>query len=289
MNTQDIKNYYEAIKTLDQISKEIKSVEDDFKAQDRALTRYYNEKISELETEQRTKYKALRALETKQHYAFKEKEEPLTATVKHTENLLEFMRTFISGDDQAPTPEVSYWTDRDEDGSYIIGKKKIFYSPVATLRNDKYNQVYLYIVKNKNKVNKFTLLMEGNCALDLFDRSRTIRKDIKDAPTEKELLGYMNRNMDKIKALLPDNLDTLTAEYESAVKLFKDVEWQKLYLEYRTNHYVHDYANGTSQPEYKDLTAIYSQIKKNPKDLVLLIGQLESDEGKNTLEKLLKG
>jgi hypothetical protein len=187
------------------------------------------------------------------------------------ERHFEHLNKFISGTEIAEVPGVPYYCTGD--------------TAIATLRDDKYNKINLYIVRNRNKVKGFTLLIEGNTALR---SSSTVSREIKTASTEEELLKYVSRNMGKIKAKLPITLDELTAEYETVVKMFKDVEIQKHYLKYRMDYYTNDVTDYADEPGYKDIVAIYNQLEKNPLDLVLLVGVVESEEGREILDKLLR-
>jgi hypothetical protein len=282
---QNIKTYQEAIKTATEINKEIESINKDYSQQIRVIEHLYNEKISTLEEEKRIQTNLLEDSKSQQIRILEEKEAPHRLIISKTRRLLDHMNKFINGHFLAHPPEIYYYSNKGEKGNYLPIQRRIDISPVATLRDDKYNKIFLYITHNKNKVNKFTLHVEGHTALSLCT---SVRKDLKDAPTEKDILNYMNKNIEKIKSKIPNDLDTLITEFESAIELFKNVDYQLLYLKYRMDYYKLDYSQGTEMPEYKDVCALYKHLEKNPKNLVLLIGQLKSTEGIEILEKLLK-
>ena len=206
-------------------------------------------------------------------------------------------------DDDLPIKIYSY-RDKDDNGNYYkddndnYEKRKIFYSPIDTLAQDQYKNIQVFIVRNKKPINKYTLTVQGrslfynrldhilperNSYIQGIDENTNIRQTLKEAPTVEALQKWYDKNK---AGLLKDFLvehAKLEMLYEEAKALYKRPEWKALYVElWRDNH-----AN-RNEDEYNDYTAISTILFRNPKDLVLLVGQLKTEEGKKMLEHFLK-
>jgi hypothetical protein len=277
-----ITQFHTAGKTLNKLSQDEAKIKNDSDKQIRDINSDYRDKIYALEIERNGKTEAIETQRNTQINTIEEQSKLSAEIIKRVEQLFKFMHLSIEGFD-VPTPDVHYYNN-----SMDASNKRVQVYPIATLREDKYNKIYLYILPNKKPTNKFTLKIEGYSPLG-NERNWHGERDVKNAPTQEALIEYAKKNIDKIRATLPSNLDELAIEYETAVELLKDKNWWILYLENRKNYYVSHYSGGTTTPEYKDLCAIYNQYKKNPKDMVLLVGQLKSEEGRQILEILLKG
>lgn len=281
-----IAQFHTAVSTLNKLSQYEDQVREDSYKKIRDIKGDYRAKIYDLERERDGKTGEIGAQRDSEINTIQEQSKPHAEITERVNRLFRFMTLNIKGLD-VPTPDVHYF-------DHTMNPHSIHVDPIATLREDKHNKIYLYILPNKKPTNRFTLKIEGYSPLGSAASQRNecnwhIKRDVKNAPTQEALIEYAKKNIDKIRAILPNNLDELASEYETAVELLKDKDWWILYLASRINYYAEHYSGGTTTPEYKDLRAIYAQYKKNSKNMVLLLGQLESEEGKQVLEKLLKG
>jgi hypothetical protein len=180
--------------------------------------------------------------------------------------------------------------------------RKISYTPIDTLVRDQYKNIQVFIVRNKKPINKYTLTIQGislfhnrldhilperNSYIQSIDENTNIRQTLKEAPTVEALQKWYDKNK---AGLLKDFLkDFLVAhaeieiQYEEAKVLYKRSEWKALYVELWRDEHIHQ-----GDDEWNDYTAISNILSKNQKDLVLLIGQMKTDEGKKMLERFLK-
>lgn len=275
-----------ATATLDRISTDKNKVSQRYDDQRRAINNSYGDKIRELERIKCNKLSVIEAKKKGEIDALSAEASGHIQTTTKVDRYLHFIRLRISNAFKAEAPKITY---RKDPHSMSPGMETAI--PMATLRDDLYNKVFLYIIPNKKAVNKFSLVIQGQCTLlgaeDVW--KGRIELNIKDAPTEEELIGYMNRNMEKIQVKINLSvLDQLAVEYAEAVKFFEDPIWKTFYVERRMDYYRHRVSGGTSNQEYKDLAEIFKVFKKCQKDLPLLIGSIKSDEGKEFLEYMLK-
>jgi hypothetical protein len=281
MNPQD---YQEAVKSLNELSDKEEKINVASESQRIKIKNSYGDKIRALEDARDAEVDVITEKKTKALGVLKAQEVPYRETIAKAERFFNFMHRLVTGQ-SVTIPELSYRAD--EQGRLCSYESHMLKAkPVAVIRSDLHNKIYLYIYPNRKTVNKFSLSIKGNASL-LMERE-SIKVNIKDAPTEEALLGYMNRNIDKIRAMVNlQQLDELSAEYETAIKLFEEKSWKVLYLKHRKYYYEERYSMGTSTQEYKDICAILTQLQKNQKDLVLLVGHVTSEEGTQLLEKLL--
>jgi hypothetical protein len=149
-------------------------------------------------------------------------------------------------------------------------KRKVPYSPIDTLIKDQYKHINVYIVTNKKPTNKFTLYAVGysiflnqskplikfpnqHYVSGIHEEHANIHIPLKDAPTEKELLNWYNKNKSKIMDLTEH--EQLEKEYEEALTLSKNRSWQILYLENQKHYYENHVYQGKDSPEYKEILA----------------------------------
>ena len=175
-------------------------------------------------------------------------------------------------------PEVYVYSHKDPQGKYISNARKVFYEHVGILRQDKYNDIRLYIVENGNSVNNLSIIIRGSSFFgdDLRDRVKisqgyinnchdncNIQINLKIGSSKEELLKYIERsqNFNKMKEMLPANLDALAKEYEIVCELIKDKEWQILYLEHKKDYYENRYSHGTETDEYKEILKKLKKLK----------------------------
>lgn len=235
----------------------------------------YREKIYELERERNNVIETI-SKEAKERTDTLETEvKQLSVVVDEVQRILRFQEIFKTGIHKS-TPEVYYYSDRDPQGNYLPNKRKVLIAPVKSLIDDKYNTFNLYIVPNGKPVNKFSLVIRGYTIFgDILNNHRfgyvrsisetncNVSMGVKDALSERALFEYMNRpqNMKKIMELLPQDLNKLGEEYEKAVKLLEQKEWQIFYLQDKKSYYENHYSHGTETPEYAEILKALKILK----------------------------
>lgn len=195
---------------------------------------------------------------------------PYHETIKDIKRILKFM-DLLQMDNSLPSIEVYTYSDHDENGNYIRNKRKVFFDPLKCVYSDGYSIFNLYIVPNKNRVNKFSLVIRG---YSIFERIENFRRGngyisgvqedgcnlkwtIKEAASEKELLAYASKK--KVSDMIPNELLELPKEFENAKEMFQDPRWQLFYWKHKKEYYESQVSNGTNDPEYLD---ILRQIQK---------------------------
>lgn len=175
-------------------------------------------------------------------------------------------------------PEIYYYSDKNAQGNYVPKYKK-FVKHVGIVRQDKYNDIRLYIMENGNSVNNLSLIVRGSSFFsdELRDRVSpkihsyinnchesnicNIEYTVKVGEFEADLLAYIEKpqNMKRIQEMLPANLDSLAKEYEEALLLFNDPQWKLFYYEDQKRYYEKNVCKGTETKEYE---RILKTIKK---------------------------
>jgi hypothetical protein len=259
--------------------------------------------------------------------AFEEKRNqemtPFIDSVFNVTEITNLMSIAIGAPDDLPIEIYSY-RDIDDNGNYYkdgngnYEARKIIYSPIDTLVQDQYKNIQVFIVRNKKPINKYTLTIQGkslfynrldhilperNSYIQGIDENTNIRQTLKEAPTVEALKKWYDKNkahlLKDIKSTGDKNLNDLSGrmdfghflvehaklevQYEEAKILYKRPEWKALYVELWRNDHTHQ-----GDDEYNDYTVISTTLSRSPKDLVLLVGQLKTEEGKKMLEQFLK-
>ena len=282
--TDLIRNFQKAKETSEKISNKMEHIQIEIDKQCRKVKGVYQDKIYALEQERDHQVNILTTKSSKEIEYLKNEAEKSHQILNNVDRLFSFMKLFIEGF-SVDEPEVYYYSDRDEYGNYLRDRRRIFVSPIATLKEDAYCKFRLYVLPNRKPKNKFSLIIYGTAPLlGAKDQFRAKFKFNEKCDVSKEaLVKYYQRNEARIKARLPANLDELAIDYEKAVKLFQDDAWKSLYLENQKYYYEERVSGGVNSPEYRDIIKLIKHFK-NP---ALLVGQLESGEGKNILCKLL--
>jgi hypothetical protein len=225
----------------------------------------YDQKIRALQEEKFTRVSAAKKVQDRKLSVLNLKKEQNNAILRRVQHLLKIMN-IIKGNPSVKIPKVYYYTDRDELGNYTSNKRMIYRHPIKMLRRDQYSIFNLYIVSNGKPKNKYSLIIRGYTIFgDLVGRNSwgylpgineshcNFYITVKDAPTEKFLVSYAEKNLSKIKNMIPDSIDDLIRDYKEAEELLKDIRWQIKYLEYKKDYYKNYYHNGTETKEYKEI------------------------------------
>lgn len=196
-------------------------------------------------------------------------------TINSVRRIKDIMGIILNHESVTP-PEVYTYSDRDKQGNYLEWQKrrKIPIDPIKTIKDDGYSIFNLYIVPNKKPVNKFSLIIRGYSIFgDLLkeftfgsisginESSCNFYITIKNAPTEKELITYTEKYINKILGQLPESYDTIVKGYKEAEKLLQEKEWQIFYWEGRKYYYENHYSHGTETKEYKAVLKKLAQLK----------------------------
>jgi hypothetical protein len=274
--TDLIRNFQKAKETSEKISNKMDHIRIETDKQCQKVKWFYQDKIYALEQERDRQVDILTTKSSKEIEYLKNEAEKSHQILNNVDRLFSFMKLFIEGF-SVDEPEVYYYSE--------LERRRIFVSPIATLKEDAYCKFRLYILPNRKPKNKFSLIIYGTAPLlGAKDPFRAKFKFNEKCNVSKEaLVKYYQRNEARIKARLPTNLDELAADYEKAVKLFQDDAWKSLYLEDQKYYYEERVSRGVNSPEYRDIIKLIKHFK-NP---ALLVGQLESGEGMNILCKLL--
>lgn len=196
------------------------------------------------------------------------------ASVHHIQQLMGIVMDHL----KVTAPDVYTRSDKDKNGRYLGWNKyrKVPIDPIKTIKDDGYSIFKLYIVPNKKPVNKYSLIVRGysifgdllkgftfGCISGVNESSCNFYTTIKDAPTQKELLAYIEKHMNKIMTALPSFYDTIVKEYEEAEQLLNEKEWQIFYWEGRKYYYENHYSHGDETKEYKTVLKKLAQLKSN--------------------------
>jgi hypothetical protein len=270
--------YRKALKDLKKSYKDEASTVKQADKDKNEITYHYRDKIHALEVERDN---AIRVIEEniEQHkIQYKADREASIATYKQVNTILKLMAITKDPDIQNGSPEVYFYSDKDENGNYIHPKRKVTIEPITTLREDRYSVIKLYIVPNGKPTNKYSLVIRGyhifrELIKDTFkgninrvnENHCNLKDVVKEATTEKELLEYANnpKNLSKIMALLPiEELNNIREQYDEAITLLKDKEWQILYYENIKDYYENHYSQGTETTEYAAVLLALKQLRK---------------------------
>ena len=177
--------------------------------------------------------------------------------------------------------EVYKYSNHDENGNYIRESRKICIEPIDVLVSDQFKQINVYIVEDKNKPkNKYALIVRGRTIfvsekLNLpnlrygshiigvhTNHHTNIEKTIKNAPDVESLKVWYDTHK---KLVLADYLEAHAQserEYVEALELFKNKEWQLLFLYHKKEYYERNYSHGTETEEYKEVLKNIERLKK---------------------------
>jgi hypothetical protein len=237
--------------------------------------------------------------------SFKAKQEellkPNREVVRGIKECISLMR--VDGT-QDLTIEIYSYRNKDEDGHYYRNaeggyeNRKIFYTPIDTIIQDQYKNIQVFIVKNGKPTNRYTLTVQGKsifhnltfvtakdwrCYVNGVIENTNIRLHLKDAPTTEALQKWYDKNKaNLLKDFFLAEHAQVEKRYEEAKELYKKTEWKILYLKQLQDEC------RVGEDDFNDYKALIKILSRSPKDLVLLVNVMKSEEGKRMLERLLK-
>jgi hypothetical protein len=254
-----------------------KSIEK-FRDEKRKIKYAFEDQIRAIESKQRESEnsfeKKIEEIESKSKLKIEELHKPI-AELKRIVALMDVNQVFEG-------PKVyKFEHPKREDGSFDYGKKtiKVYYKPIDVLYENDTIKLNVYIVENKKPTNKFSLIAVGETIFkkDEFNlNSRNfyisgvqsehyamVGTVVKEAPTEKELKAYYEKNKSKVMADYIAKHKITEQDYKDVKEHCNTNEWKIALLESKKYYYEHDYSNGTEQPEYKKIIKQLEILQKN--------------------------
>ncbi len=263
--------------------KELNKIQEEYQKQNKIFDEEYNtnyEKFSDLESELSKKKEIAedKLEEKRESYRTKiqDKKKPHVEKIQAYKRILTLMKV---SKDQRDTNFKVYEFDypRNEKGEVIRVQRgdcldypekiEIPYKPIATIKNDKYAKIQVFIVENDKPKNKHSLIIIGKSIFpeELFSERRhpywygvrcqtsynNIAVGIKDSPTKEELISYFKKSGAKTLKDYLDEHRQIEKEYEEATRQTDNAEWELAYWEDKKDYYEHHYSQETEPEEYK--------------------------------------
>jgi hypothetical protein len=266
-------DYTNAQKELDSIQQEKEKLRESI----RIIEKDFDIKIQKLKDEKdKAFFKAEK--EVKQYEATLDIKKSSCESTIQTVHRIQQLMDIVMDHSSVTAPEVYIYSDKDEKGNYLgfNKRRKIPINPIQTIKDDGYSIFNLYIVPNTKPTNKYSLIVRGYTIFGDLLRGFTFGSisgvnesscnfyiTIKDAPTEKELLTYAEKHIDRIMEKIPFSYGLIVGEYQEAEQLLKEKEWQIFYWEGRKYYYENHYSHGTETKEYKAVLKKLAQLKSN--------------------------
>jgi len=224
---------------------------------------------------------------TKRHEKEKEKiskqEQPHVAITNEHSRIMTMMET--SKDYEKPEVKVyKFDYPRDEKGEVIHVQRgncleypdriEIPYTPIDTIKDDKYAKIHIFITDNGKPKNKFSLSLAGhtifpekiikpphNYGYNFNTDHTNIIMTMADRPTKEELKAYYERNKKGIlKQFLAEHKE-VEQEYENIIANTDNKQWEIAYWNNKKDYYENHYNRGTEQPEYKQVMEKLKELK----------------------------
>jgi len=287
----DIKKYKEA----KQIQEKINSLECTENEQYNKEKRKIYSKYLDLESDLKRKKHTEENKKRKEHETKKEnlKEQRAEADKKQKEfkRIISFMDILKKEKEFKKDDFCAYFYDypKDENGEIKRVKKdnyfcfpkkeKIYLNSIGTLYEDKNLILKVYIGNNRKPKNKKSLFVLGKSVfyknvfksdiinipndygINTLEENASIRKLIKDFPTEKEAKTYYENNKTKILKSFIEDHKKAVEELEKVRKKTISKDWQILYLEEKKENFKNNYSEYEENEDYKKLVAELKKLK----------------------------
>lgn len=224
---------------------------------------------------------------TKRHEKEKEKiskqEIPHVAITNEYSRIMDMMR--ISKDYEKPEFKIyKFDYPRDEKGEVIRvqrgncldypDKIEIPYTPIDTIKDDKYAKIQIFITDNGKPKNKFSLSVAGhmifpeeiikppyNYSYNFNTDHTNIIMTMADRPTRKELKAYYERNGKGILKQFLAELEKVEQEYENIIANTDNKQWEIIYWNNEKDYYENHYRGETERPEYRQVIKKLKELK----------------------------
>lgn len=147
---------------------------------------------------------------------------------------------------------------------------------VATLIDNEYLNLRVFIYSNNKPKNKYTLCIAGQSffwgeplikypfsygsGLSWSSNSPSILITLKDAPTAEELMAWWEKNKNR-SFWNEQGHNDLVNLYEWVLENCNTYEWQLEYLLDRKDYWENRYSHGTDKPEYKEVLKAIKKLK----------------------------
>lgn len=266
-----LKDYSDALTGLESIQQEKDGLKDSIKL----IEKDFDIRIRKLNDEKDNAVFAARKNVSEHETILNVQKASYEGTVNSVRRIRDLMHIVLNHS-KVTAPEVYTYSDRDEQGIYLgfNKRRKIPINPIKTIKDDGYSIFKLYIVPNSKPVNKYSLIVRGYSIFGdhlkgftfgsisrVSESSCNFYITVKDAPSEKELLAYIEKNMSKVLAALPSFYDTIVKEYQEAEQLLNEKEWQIFYWEGQKHYYEECYSGGTETKMYKDVLKKLAKLR----------------------------
>jgi len=273
-----LKSYKSVSKLIKELTEKVSNLTEERQEKETKICYdIYQPKIKALEKEMVDKINELSLTTNEKVGAIKAEIKELNVVVQKVRRIFQLVQVVKDEEKDPKNLEVKvyFYSDRDEAGNYTSKRREVYFQPVKVLFDDEYRKINVYLVQTEKPVNKYALIIRGKSIFENYreliessygyvgriNGNASISVTVKEGKTEKELLGWLAKNEQKVIAMCPVNFEELVADYGDAKELIKEKQWQVAYLEYRKFCYEHNYSHGTEKEEYKQIIKELKKVK----------------------------
>lgn len=254
-------------------------------------------KYFDLKRELEEKERKEKNIVEKEEAEFKEKidreKAPHLQIMNDTEEIFKFIDLYIKNT-KAKELEHEFYTRHN------YHRELAHVDPIDIIRDDDYLRIGIYILENEKPKNKYSLEIHIRSIFYSLRQSSDYNNEItlKDAPTQKELHSWYEKNKNDLKwkrykeiihlgDFIKEHLQK-EQRYAEAIELYKQREWKWAHLKYQKFYYEHHVSNGTNCDEYKEILELMKLFRTAKENLPLLVSEIKSEKGLKELERRLK-
>ncbi len=271
--------YKKALQNLKVIGKKEEKEEKIFEQEKYNVYDEFSKLEDNLRERKRKAEDKIRRKEEKFKYGISKEEEPYCKQVSEFKRVISFMG-IIKDKDKNLNFEVYYYDypkDKKGEKDYSKEREKIPYKEIATIKNDEYALIKVFITDNRKPKNKFSLIVVGKTifnadvlkrrhygyGIDCLSNGDNIKQTLKDMPTKEELLTYFEKHKSNILKEYLEEHKKAEQEYIEAIEKTKDnKKWEIAYYEDLKDYYENHYCRGTETKEYKEVIKKLKDLKK---------------------------
>ena len=166
-----IEEYFQAKQRVEELNKEQKGLQKEHDEEHQKLKDYYWEMERALRDRKNQEFKELEQQHNEQNDDIKSRIEPHGNILAEYRTIMILMETHKNERDPNDFKVYKYDYPRDETGEVIHvqrgncldypDKIEILYTPIDTIKDDKYSKIQVFIVENNKPKNKYTLMIAG--------------------------------------------------------------------------------------------------------------------------------
>lgn len=285
-----IEQYREAKQRVEDLHKEQDKLHEKQEKEDRKIDEFFWELERSLKVRENKERKEVQSRHEGENSKIKKRIEPHEKILEQYKRILDFME--ISKNRELNSFDVHLFDyPRDEKGeikrilknncSCYPERVEIPYTPIATIKDDKYAKIQVFIVESGKPKNKYSLIVAGNTIfsgmikdnlwrkysdhLSWHSNARikyaSIEKVIADKPTEEELKTFFERKKPYILKEFLEQHQGIEREYEEVIKATNTPEWELAYWENKKDYYENHYNRGNETDEYKEVLKNIEKIQ----------------------------